>query len=441
MADGHESFLATYERIAGDLPGRGAAWWTTRRDEGAQAFGRLGIPTRKNEEWRFTDVKRVGETAFAPADDFAAKLTTGEVNPHLFADDFHLAVYVNGVFSPDLSRVGDLPAGVRIESVASLLDRDPAAIEGRLGALTKHTEHHFVALNTALARDGAYVHIPKNVKVERPIQILFLTTANGQALMTHPRNVFVLEDGAECQIVESYAGAGAYFTNAVTEIFVGENAHGDHVKAQFEAPGAFHIATAEIHQGRSSNFRTNSISIGAAIARNDINVSLDAEDIISRLDGLYLGDGTQLVDHHTRIDHIAPNCNSYEDYKGILGGKAKGVFNGKIYVHRAAQKTDAKQNNKGLLLSREAQIDTKPQLEIYADDVKCTHGATVGQLDEQAMFYLRTRAIGRADARNILIYAFASDILRRIAIEPVRERLDRDLHLWLPKDSAHGDAS
>ena len=283
--------------------------------------------------------------------------------------------------------------------------------------------------------DGAFVYIPKAKVLEEPIHLLFVSTARGKPTVSYPRNLIIVGYSSQATIVESYVGLenDLYFTNVVTEIVGGENALIAHYKLQWESKEAFHIATVEAHLDRSSNFSSHSIDLGGALVRNDVNAVLDGEGIDCTLDGLYIVTGQQHVDNHTRIDHVKPHCISRELYKGVLDGKARGVFNGKIYVHKLAQKTDAKQTNKNLLLSEDAVIDTKPQLEIFADDVKCTHGSTVGQLDQDAIFYLRSRGLGREAARGLLTYAFAGEMISRIRVEPIRRKLSEILLTGLPQ--------
>jgi Fe-S cluster assembly protein SufD len=263
--------------------------------------------------------------------------------------------------------------------------------------------------------------------VKTPIHLLFLGVPGGGPVAAHMRNLFVVEENAQATIVETYSGEGVYFTNGVTEIALDQDANLDHYKIQIESEEACHVATQQLEQAGPSVFTSHNISFGGALVRNDINSRLGGEHIESTINGLYVVNGRQHVDNHTAIDHAVPNCNSHELYKGIMDGRSTGVFNGKIFVRQDAQKTDAKQTNQNLLLSEDAVIDTKPQLEIYADDVRCTHGATVGQLDADSLFYLRSRGIGLAEARAMLVHAFASDVLNRIKLEDLRERLEEAL--------------
>jgi len=300
----------------------------------------------------------------------------------------------------------------------------------------------FTALNTAFVQDGAFIHVPDNVVVETPIHIVFVTGGEEGHVMAHPRTLVVAGAGSQVTVVESYVGAAdkTYFSNAVSEFFVGENARVDHYKVQQESLEAFHIAALHAHTSRSARFSSHSFTLGGRIARNDASAILDGDGGECTLNGLYLGDRERLVDNHTMIDHAKPHCNSHEVYKGILGGSSRAVFNGKIVVRQDAQKTDAKQTNRALLLTDGATINTKPQLEIFADDVKCTHGAAIGQLDEDAIFYLRARGLTFAEARDMLIHAFAGQILDGVRIAPLREALEAELFGQLARDLAEADA-
>jgi len=301
-----------------------------------------------------------------------------------------------------------------------------------------------VALNTALAADGAYLYIPDGVVFEHPIEVLYVAAGGGaDAEIINARTLIVAGAGSQVRIVETYATIreGTYFTNAVTELFAGENAIVDHYKVQQEALGAFHIATMQINAQRSANVSSHSFSLGGRFVRNDVNAVLDGEGAEVTLNGLYLADGERLIDNHTTIDHAKAHCPSHEVYKGILGGRARAVFNGKIIVRQDAQKTDAKQTNRALLLSDNASINTKPQLEIFADDVKCTHGAAIGQLDEDAIFYLRARGLTYFEARDMLIHAFAGQIIDGVKVEALRTALEAELYAQLAKDLAEMDAA
>ena len=292
-----------------------------------------------------------------------------------------------------------------------------------MGRYADYKDNAFVALNTANFEDGGFVHVPANTVASEPVRIDFNAVSERT---THPRNLIIVGDNSQVQIIEKYTGAGRYFTNAVTEIIVGENSIVEHVKLGEESPESFHVSTIQVHLSRDSNFKSHNISLGGLLVRNDVNAVLST-GCESTLNGLYLLNDKQHVDNHTALDHAAPHAASHELYKGILDGTASAVFNGKIFVRKDAQKTDAKQTNKNLVLSEDATINTKPELQILADDVRCTHGATVGQLDEESLFYLRTRGLSKTEARDLLIYAFARDVIDRIGIPEIREHLEKAL--------------
>jgi Fe-S cluster assembly protein SufD len=338
-------------------------------------------------------------------------------------------VFVDGHYAPALSALRPLPSGVIVANLAAVLDTHPHWAESYLARYADYQSHPFTALNTAFIKDGAFISIPKSKRIEEPIYLLFVTTKMAEGSVCHPRNLIVVGDNSQVTFVEGYFGLEeeVYFTNAVSEIAVGASAVVDHYKVLRESAEAFHVATTQLHQERGSNFSSHFISLAGSLIRNEVNAILDAEGCECTLNGLYLANGRQHVDNRTVIDHAKPHGTSHELYKGILGGNAHGVFNGKIFVRQDAQKTDAKQTNQTLLLSDDATINTKPQLEIFADDVKCTHGATVGQLQEEAIFYLRSRGIGHQEARSLLTYAFANDIISRIKVEPIRAHLEEIL--------------
>ena len=345
---------------------------------------------------------------------------------NLFSPGDAIAVIVNGRFDTTLSRTKGLPAGVQAGSLAAALKDHPDVVQRYFGQLADFTTRSFTALNTAFVQDGAFVHVPEGVVLEQPIHVIFVSGADAAKMMSHPRTLVVAGAGAQARVIESYIGAAGetYFTNAVSEIFVGENAGVDHYKVQQESLEAFHIGSLHVHTSRSSRFSSHSFTLGGKFVRNDATALLDGEGGDCTLNGLYLADRDRLVDNHTTIDHAKPHNGSHEVYKGILGGTSRAVFNGKIIVRQDAQKTDAKQTNRALLLTDGATINTKPQLEIFADDVKCTHGATVGRLDETALFYLKSRGIAARTARQLLTYAFAADVLESIELAEVREGLE-----------------
>jgi Fe-S cluster assembly protein SufD len=390
---------------------RAEPWIQTLREAAFQRFTELGFPTTHDEDWRFTSVAPIARTRFQPA---------GEFGYWLSAPKGIRLEFINGrlVGSPK-----DLPKGVH---VASLMEPSEAA-ERHLARYADSTSQAFVALNTAFLGEGALVRVERGVTLEEPIEIDYVTGPVSAPAVTHPRTLVLVGAGAQCSIVESYGGDdGVYFTNAVTEIVAGEGAVVDHYRIQLEGHQAFHVSSLVASLGRSANFTTCSIALGGALVRNDVTATL-SEGTEATLNGLYVAGGSQHVDNHTTIDHARPHGSSRELYKGILDGKAHAVFNGRILVRKDAQKTDSKQTNKNLVLSDDATIDAKPELQIFADDVRCTHGATIGQLDAESLFYLQSRGIGRSDARRLLTYAFAQDIVDRIKVPSLRDSLERTL--------------
>jgi Fe-S cluster assembly protein SufD len=430
--------------FAGAFEGRprgGPRWLEDLRERGAASFTQLGLPTVRDEEWRFTNVSPLASIDFVPAEPISG--VAERLNGFPYADAPTRLVIVNGRFDATLSRTKGLPSGVRAGSLASAITEHADVVQRYFGQLADFTNRSFAALNTAFVHDGAFLYVPDGVAIDTPVHILFVSGADVVKGMSHPRTLIVAGAGSQFRVVESYIGAegSTYFTNAVSEIFAGENAVVDHYKVQRESLEAFHIATLHAHTARSATFSSHSFSLGGRLARNDVFAILDGEGGECTLNGLYLADRERLVDNHTTIDHAKPHCASHEVYKGILGGTARAVFNGKIIVRPDAQKTDAKQTNRALLLTDGATINTKPQLEIFADDVKCTHGAAIGQLDDDAIFYLRARGLTYAEARDMLIHAFAGQILDRVQIEPLRLGLEAELFEQLAKDLAEVDGA
>jgi len=426
-AKGAEPFLEKFRRF--ETEPRQPAWLLPLRKAGMARFAELGFPTVHDEDWRFTNLVPLARLPFKPvldsADDSAARAV---LEKYIFANlPGSRLVFVNGHFHAALSSVSKLPDGVKVASLAAALTTDSAFIEKQLGQSALTDNNSFAALNQAFFLDGGFVHIPANQTVEEPIQLIFVCTAKHSGDTIQPRNLIVAGAGSKATIIESYLAAddAAYFTNAVTEIVAGGHAALEHVKFQDEALTAFHLATIAGHLGRTSNVSVHSFALGAKLSRNNIRTKLAGEGLECILNGLYLTRGEQLADHHMIVEHAQPHCASHEYFNGILDDKSKGVFHGRIYVHPVAQKTDAKQTNKNLLLSDDATADTKPQLEIYADDVKCTHGATVGQLNEEAIFYLRSRGLSENTARRMLIHAFAGEIIARVKHDAVRAELDK----------------
>ena len=394
------------------------------RGKGQKSFASLGLPSRRQEEWRFTRLKNLQESVFEPPARVAPRV---DISPWRTADS-HLMVFVDGVFDADLSDVGSLPDGVVISSLVLAAAAESAPVENHLGSLAPLEQHPFAALNSALLADGAYIHVSEDAAVTKPIQLLFVAGAEGRATLGTPRILIVGEAGSAATVVENHVGAGgASLSCPVTEIVLGETAALEHVVVQEEGAEASHLAVRQIQLGARSRYSSQSVSLGGALARTDINVVLDGEEAEASLDGFYLTDGRQQADTHITVRHAQPNCNSFQLYKGILGGSSRAVFNGRIIVDQDAQKTDAKQANRNLVLSDNAIVNSNPQLEIFADDVRCTHGSTIGRLDEEAIFYLRTRGIGEDEARRLLTLAFAGEILERVPISDLRERLEDEI--------------
>jgi Fe-S cluster assembly protein SufD len=436
-AESAAPYVDEWQRFASTLPSDEPAELVALRRAAIERFGVLGFPTIRQEQWRFTNVAPIARTSFArprPATAPAAAATVALLAPLTFPVAARL-VFVDGEFAADLSELGALPSGVVVESLRAALRRpaSPLSPLAHLGRHARFDDQPFVALNTAFFTDGAFIALPPRTVLEQPLHVVHLaSSAAASPTVSYPRNLLVLGDESQATIVETYAGSGAYWTCAVTELVTGASAVVDHYKVQRESREAFHTATFQLQAERSSAPSSHSISLGGLLVRNDVNAMLDGPGIDCILNGLYLADGRQHVDNHMRVEHAKPHCASHELYKGILDGKARSVFNGLIHVHRGAQKTDAKQSNRNLLLSADAIANSNPQLEIFADDVRCTHGSTVGQLDEDAVFYLRSRGIGAEAARSLLTYAFASELVERIRVPSVRRDLEEFLFARLP---------
>ena len=420
--------VTDFDGLKSDLASRNFTWMTAIRETALSSFERQGVQTARTEDWRNTNLAPLKKVSFSPVETGPGEVDISSASDITFAGGSSAQlVFVNGRYSELHSRLGELPEGVKVCTLAQAVSSDAAQVERHLAQYVAYEAHPFAALNTAFMEDGAYISVPESTVVESPIQLLFFTTGGEDPIVTHPRNLIVVGRNSQVRIIETYASAAdrVYLTNAVTEIVVGPDAIVDHYKIQRESENAFHLHTVEAHQERSSNFSNHAVSLGGALARNDINCNLDGERIECTLNGLYLPRGTQHMDTHTRLDHAKPHCNSHESYKGILDDKASGVFNGKILVRQDAQKTDAVQSNHSLLLTDDAKINTRPQLEIFADDVRCTHGATIGELDEDGIFYMRTRGIDHEKARALMISAFATEVVDRMPFEPVRERIQQ----------------
>ncbi len=432
VAEHLSTYLASFEQ-AGKQRAAEPTWLAELRRAGMQRFAQAGFPTTRHEEYKYTNLAPLAKIPFRPAG--AGQLREEHLGPWRFELKGDCLVFVNGRFAADLSRRSG-KSGLEVDSLATRLSSDGASVEQHLARYTAKRDNVFAALNTAFFEDGAVIRIPDRAVIENPVQLIFVSTADEAETVSHPRVLIVAGRDSQAAVIENYVGLGGnvYWTNAVTEIVAGANARIEHCRLQQERTAGFHTGFVEIHQSRDSHVTTHSLSLGGSLVRNDVEVVLDDEAAESTLTGLYAVRDRQHVDNRTCIDHAKPHGTSHQLYKGVLDGHSTGVFNGKIIVRPDAQKTDAIQSNKNLLLSEYANINTKPQLEIDANDVKCTHGATVGQIDEEAVFYLRSRGIAYAQARALLTYAFAADILERVSIVPVRDYVEAKLMNWLAGD-------
>ncbi len=403
------------------------SWVTRLREKAFARFEEVGFPTTDEEDWKYTNVAPVARKAFRPASGKAG-LGSGAAERFVSAEAARSRLaFVGGVYSPEHSSLEALPPGVVVEELgAALAGERGELLWNHLGRLSGEGDDAFDALNTAFLGGGALLHIPKGVAVESPVQLLFLAAEGAENSVAFPRVLVVAERDSRLDLIESYAAAGdaEYFTNAVVEVFVGEGARVTHYKVQGESDSAYHIASTRAEVSKDGVYDLTTVTLGARLSRHDVEVRLTSPGAECRVDGLYLvGDG-QHADTHSLIDHREPNCTSRQNYKGILDGHSRAVFNGRVYVHEGARGTDAQQSNKNLLLSSEARVDTKPQLEIYNDDVKCAHGATVGQLEEEELFYLLSRGLHPDLARNLLTYGFAEEIVEKIKFDSIRAQLD-----------------
>lgn len=414
-----------FQRDQTDAP----AWVSRIRENAMTRFEEIGFPTTKDEEWKYTNVAPLIKQNFTPALIKTAVDTTVPDLSNLSAPECQNSqlVFVDGNLSADLSSLTDLPPEVvAIDLAAALADERYSEIARQ--HLARHADYvanGFTALNTAFIARGAFVYIPKNVTVTNPLHLLFVAASATKQLLS-PRVLVIAEENSSATLIESYAGSNdsSYFTNAVVEVSLKDGARLEHYKVQRESAQAFHVATTVADLGANASYDTTTITFGAQFSRHDVHVTMDHEGAECWVDGLYLVTAAQHTDTHSVIDHRKPHCTSHQLYKGILDGKSRAVFNGKIFVRHDAQKTDAMQTNKNLLLSNEARVDTKPQLEILADDVKCAHGAAVGQIEQDELFYLETRGIHTDLARNLLTYGFAEEVIGKIKIDSIREQLD-----------------
>jgi Fe-S cluster assembly protein SufD len=429
-----ENFSSACRSFSKTRADRDQAWLVELREKAAQAFQALDFPTTRDEEWKYTNVAPLLRTQFRQLFDLDLGGVAASRLPGMTFDEAagSRLVFINGIYAPQLSSLAglvstsQLPEGVLVGNLGEIAAEGGSAAVGELASVAGFENEIFTALNTALLGDGAVVRIPRGQVVTAPIHLLFISTAT-EPIVAYPRVLIVAEAGAVATVVESYRATApdTYFNNAVTEVVLGEGASIDHYRIQQESEQAYHIGATSVRQATGSRYNSLAVSLGGAIARHTLNVAHTGERIETTIDGLYVVTGRQHVDNHTTIDHAHPHCQSSQLYKGILDGRGRAVFNGKVLVREGALQTDARQLNKNLLLSTETTVDTKPQLEILADDVKCSHGATVGQLEDDEIFYLASRGISPERARALLTFGFAEELIGRIRIGSVREQLDR----------------
>ncbi|MEH6533945.1 MAG: Fe-S cluster assembly protein SufD [Photobacterium frigidiphilum] len=428
-----ERLLEDYTRSKEHLPGSSLPWLNAFRESAIENFAAQGLPGPRDENWKYTPIKQLQrvdyklaqQLATASIDSLAEQILSKQLCP-----DEHCLVFINGFYKNSLSTHAPLPEGIILNSFSQALQHHPQLIAAELGKIANDQELPFSALNSAMISDGVFLWAAENSSIKHPIHCLFVSTTSEQPVICHPRLLLILKEHAQLTLIEHYIDLPGYpdanstetpltksdrnLLNVVTEIQLSPGAQLNHYKLQYQSVNSSHIATMYIQQQRASSFTSHSYSLGAALARNDIQIKLSADHAQCSLNGVYVVDAGQHVDYHTKIEHLAPACNSRQIYKGVVQGHARAVFNGKVVIHPAAQQSNARQLNKNLLLGEQGEVDTKPELQIYADDVQCSHGATVGQLDTQALFYLRSRGISKKDAQAWLIYGFVSEQLERI---------------------------
>jgi Fe-S cluster assembly protein SufD len=423
-------YRARFESLRPSLQGRGPAWLAAIRQAAMDRFEALGFPTTRDEAWKYTSVAAIARVPFEPA--APGRFDGRSLSPFRLRGTREV-VFVNGRHVPELS--AGSPGAIEVASLRDILSREPERLQPYLGRHAEGEGNAFAALNTAFATDGVLVAVPAGHEAGEPVHVLYVSTGDGPPAVTHPRTLVLAGPRSQAAVVETYAGPDGptYFTNALTEVVVQDGAVLDHYTVQREGQAAFHVSSLRARQGRAARFSDHSVTLGAALHRRDVDAELLGEGGECVLNGLFVAGGRQHMDTHTRIDHAVPHCSSRELYKGVLDGRSRGVFHGTILVRKDAQKSDAMQTNKNLLLSTEALVQSTPALQIFADDVKCKHGSTTGQLDAAALFYLRSRGIGEEAARALLTYAFASDVVGRIPLDAIRTGVTAFLQSRLPQ--------
>ena len=422
-----QTFLQEFETRSTAATADSPDWLEPVRRRAMDRFAATGFPTAREEEWRFTPVTPITQTPWRQASG-TARVKRQDLESFIFGHpEWITLVFVDGVYREELGSGGVRSGGIQVHSLTDAISGNGVPLQAHLTRYAPIESSGFTALNTALIREGAVIHVGADTEATRPVHLVFVTTKDAHGCAIQPRNLIVVESGARAAVVESYvslASGSTYWTNTVTEVVLGANSWLEHTRIQRESERAYHIGATHVHQLRDSHYRSFSMAMGGALARHNLHARLNDSNVETLLYGLYITRGDQLVDNHTTIYHDQPNCRSWEVYKGILDGRSRAVFNGKVLVKPEAQQTDAKQTNRNLLLSDQAKVNTKPQLEIFADDVKCTHGATVGRLDDLALFYARSRGVPAQAAQRLLTYAFAAEVIAEVTLQPVREELE-----------------
>ncbi len=420
-----DRLLAGFESAARER-GEEVAWLAARRRESLAAFAEQGLPSTRHEDWRYTSLLPLAKL----------ELRRPETSPVLSREQVEalsipvfacsLYVFVDGRFAPELSAPESLSGGVRVESLARLLREAPEQLEGTLDRLADPKSQPFAALNTAGFEDGAALFVPPRAELLRPIHVVFVSSSGASPQLQQPRVLVVAGAESRATLIQDHVSLGEApgLSNSLSEVWVGTNARFDLALIQREGDERFQVSGLHVRQERDSRFRAYTVSLGGRLLRNDLHALLAEEGADCELDGLFVGAGEQVLDNHTTVDHAVPHCTSRELYKGVLGGRSRGVFRGRVIVRPDAQKTNAEQSNPNLLLSDDAEIDTKPQLEIYADDVRCSHGSAIGRVDPDALFYLRARGVGEREALDLLARGFAGEVTAKIPVDALREEID-----------------
>jgi len=424
------NYLEAFQGFTQRAAGRDHGWRRKLREDAFARFSEVGFPTTRDEDWRLTSVSAIARAPFKLPERSRARLSGSDLKRWRLEGALAQLVFVDGQFVAELSNIGTLPKGVSVSSLRQSLENNESAVDAHLGKYLNIERDPFCALNTAFAEDGAVVVVPRGCVLETPVHLLFVSTRADSPRMVHPRNLFIFANESQGTVIEEYVslGGGTVLCNTATELIAGESANVSHYMIEREHNDAFNISTLRMQQERSANVSSHSLLLGGGLVRNNVHPVLAGEGGECLINGLFVGTGHQHLDNYMHVEHASPHCGSRQFYNGILDEHAHGVFHGRIVVHKDAQKTDAKQTNRNLLLSDNAQIDTKPQLEIYADDVKCTHGATIGKIEENALFNLRSRGLDEVGARRLLLFAFASECVERMHVGVARDHAERLIH-------------